>query len=363
MQFGHFSLMGYRTAGTPSHEILDDTVAQVKAAEAAGFEIAWFAEHHFSNYCICPSPLMMVARSAGETARIRLGSAVVVVPLYHPARLLAEIGMVDALSHGRFVLGLGSGYQPYEFERFGENLAASKAKLEEFLDMYERAFAGETFTYEGTHYRLPETHIATRPYGPLPPVWLAGDNPELHRMAARRGYVPMIGTRNLTGEQLAAMRRSLDQTFGAEGRETPAPLAILRHACVTDSRDEAMAFLEETRHQLRLSASLRRREEVVNGAMLEEKPFPGEPSLDDLARHLPVGDPAQVAERLADTIRHGRPSHMLLQFQVGDWPQAKALASIERFGSEVRPLLEASLGPLDATAAPSGDAAQAHRSA
>ena len=120
MQFGHFSLMGYRTAGTPSHEILDDTVAQVKAAEAAGFEIAWFAEHHFSNYCICPSPLMMVARSAGETARIRLGSAVVVVPLYHPARLLAEIGMVDALSHGRFVLGLGSGYQPYELERFGE---------------------------------------------------------------------------------------------------------------------------------------------------------------------------------------------------------------------------------------------------
>lgn len=360
MQFGHFSLMGYRTAGTPTHAILDDTVAQVKAAEAAGFEIAWFAEHHFSNYCTCPSPLMMVARCAGETGRIRLGSAVVVVPLYHPARLLAEIGMADALSHGRFVLGVGSGYQPYEFERFGEDLACSKEKLEEFMDMYELAFAAETFRYEGTHYRLPETHIATRPLGAPPPVWLAGDNPELHHLAARRGYVPMIGTRNLTAEQLGTMRQGLDETFSAEGRDTPAPLAILRHACVTDSRDEAEAFLEQVRHQLRLSASLRRREEVVNGAMLVEKPFPGEPSLEELAQHLPVGDAELVGERLADTIRHGRPTHMLLQFQAGAWPQEKALASIERFGAHVRPRLEAALG---SPATPRSDEAETRRSA
>ena len=68
MDVGLFCLMGYRTPGTPTAAIYDDAVAQVKAAEQAGFAIAWFAEHHFSNYCVCPSPLMMVARMAGETS-------------------------------------------------------------------------------------------------------------------------------------------------------------------------------------------------------------------------------------------------------------------------------------------------------
>ncbi len=163
MHFGQFNLMGYRTPGTKAHEIYDNAVEQVKAAEANGFEIAWFAEHHFSNYCVCPSPLMMLARLAGETSRIKLGSAVVVAPLYQPVRLISEIGMVDALTHGRLVLGVGSGYQPYEFERFGEELADSVPKLFEFMDMLELAFTRDVFSYQGRHYTLPETHIAPRP--------------------------------------------------------------------------------------------------------------------------------------------------------------------------------------------------------
>jgi len=75
MDFGQFNLMGYRTRGTPARRLYDDAVEQVRAAEAAGFAIAWFAEHHFSNYCVCPSPLMMIARLAGETRRIKLASA------------------------------------------------------------------------------------------------------------------------------------------------------------------------------------------------------------------------------------------------------------------------------------------------
>jgi alkanesulfonate monooxygenase SsuD/methylene tetrahydromethanopterin reductase-like flavin-dependent oxidoreductase (luciferase family) len=173
MHFGQFNLMGYRTAGASAHELYDNAVEQVKAAESAGFEIAWFAEHHFSNYCVCPSPLMMLARLAGETRRIRLGSAVVVTPLYHPVRLMSEIGMVDALTHGRLVLGVGSGYQPYEFERFGEDLADSVPKLAEFMEMLELAFTRDTFSYAGTHYRLPETHIAARPVQGLPDGWRA----------------------------------------------------------------------------------------------------------------------------------------------------------------------------------------------
>src|SRR5258708_27808187 len=106
---------------------------------------------------------MMVAHCASITEKIRLGTAVVVLPLYHPARLVAEIATADALSGGRLALGIGSGYQPYEFDRFGVDLARNMAITEEFLDIIELGLTQEFFSYEGVHYRLPHTHIAARP--------------------------------------------------------------------------------------------------------------------------------------------------------------------------------------------------------
>ncbi|HXZ02830.1 MAG TPA: LLM class flavin-dependent oxidoreductase [Stellaceae bacterium] len=352
MDFGQFNLMGYRTRGTPARRLYDDAVEQVRAAEAAGFAIAWFAEHHFSNYCVCPSPLMMIARLAGETRRIKLASGVVVVPLYHPVRLISEIGMVDALAHGRLVLGVGSGYQPYEFERFGEDLGASVDKLLEFMDLLERALTEESVSHEGRYFRLPQTHIAARSGRGMPEIWVAGDNPRLHRLAAAKGYAVMVTPRHFTAEMLAAARRRFEEVWRGEAR-APERLrfAVLRHLCVTDSGAEARAFLDNVRHQIRLSQSLRQRRQEIEGGMLVEQPWQGEASLEEMARHMLVGSAETIAERMAEEIRRARPCHYLLQFQAGDSPQSLALRSIERFAGEVRPLLERALGPLERIAA------------
>jgi alkanesulfonate monooxygenase SsuD/methylene tetrahydromethanopterin reductase-like flavin-dependent oxidoreductase (luciferase family) len=348
MHFGQFNLMGYRTKGAKPHELYDNAVEQVKAAEANGFEIAWFAEHHFSNYCVCPSPLMMLARLAGETRRIKLGSAVVVTPLYHPVRLISEIGMVDSLTHGRLVLGVGSGYQPYEFERFEERLEDSVAKLAEFMEMLELAFTRDTFSYSGKHYTLPETHIASRPVNGLPQVWVAGDNPVLHQLAARKGWTVMLTPRHATVPQLLEARRKLADTHASVGKDaTRVPIAPLRHVCITGSKAEAATFVDNVRHQIRLSQSLRFREELLDGTMLVEKPYKNEPPLEDLARSLIVGDAETVAERLTETIRAARPAHMLLHFQAGASTQRTALTSIEQFAQRVKPMIEQALGPLD----------------
>jgi alkanesulfonate monooxygenase SsuD/methylene tetrahydromethanopterin reductase-like flavin-dependent oxidoreductase (luciferase family) len=348
MHFGQFNLMGYRTAGAKAHELYDNAIAQVKAAEAAGFEIAWFAEHHFSNYCVCPSPLMMLARLAGETKKIKLGSAVVVVPLYHPVRLLSEIGMVDALTHGRLVLGVGSGYQPYEFERFGEDLEDSVPKLTEFMEMLELAFTRDTFSYAGKHYQLPETHIASRPMQGLPDIWVAGDNPVLHQLAARKGWTVMLTPRHASVPQLLEARKRLAGIYASQGLDaTRVAIAPLRHVCITDSKAEAANFIDNARHQIRLSQSLRYREELLDGTMLVEKPYKDEPPIEELARHVPVGDAEMVAERLTELIRAARPRHMLLHFQAGASSQKTALKSIEQFASRVRPMIEKALGPLD----------------
>lgn len=348
MHFGQFNLLGYRTRGTAASSLYDAAVEQVKAAEAAGFAVAWFAEHHFSNYCVIPSPLTMVARLAGETSRIKLGSGVVVAPLYHPVRLLSEIGMVDALTHGRLVLGVGSGYQPYEFERFGEDLADSVDKTLEFLRMLEVAFTAETFSFQGTHYHVPETHIAPRPMRGVPEVWIAGDNVRLQGYAATKGYPVMVTPRHATVPQLVEVRRRLAAVAADAGADTArVGFAPLRHVCITDDRAEAEAFVDNVRHQIRLSQSLRHREEILDGSMLIEKPYAGELPLDDLARNLLVGDAETVAERLGAIIEAAQPCHVLLQFQAGASDPKLALRSIDRFASTVRPMVEKAVGPLE----------------
>src|SRR3979409_490819 len=133
MEFGIFNLMGAREQDKTAAQVFAEVAEQTRLpdrtehhrlADQLGYKTAWFAEHHFSNYCLCASPLMMVAHCASITEKIRLGTAVVVLPLYNPARLAAAIATADALSNGRLMLGIGAGYQPSQFERFGVAIAA-----------------------------------------------------------------------------------------------------------------------------------------------------------------------------------------------------------------------------------------------
>jgi alkanesulfonate monooxygenase SsuD/methylene tetrahydromethanopterin reductase-like flavin-dependent oxidoreductase (luciferase family) len=290
---------------------------------------------------------MMLARLAGETSRIKLGSAVVVTPLYQPVRLISEIGMVDALTHGRLVLGVGSGYQPYEFERFGQTLDDAVPKLFEFMEMLELAFTRDVFSYQGKHYQLSETHIASRPVNGLPGIWVAGDNPALHELAARKGWTVMLTPRHASVPQLLEARNRLAGVYAAQGLDaTRVAIAPLRHVCITSDKAEATRFMENARHQIRLSQSLRFREELIDGTMLVEKPYKGEPSMEEFARHVLIGDAEMVAERMTALIREARPKHMLLHFQAGASPLKTALNSIDQFASRVRPMIEKELGAL-----------------
>jgi alkanesulfonate monooxygenase SsuD/methylene tetrahydromethanopterin reductase-like flavin-dependent oxidoreductase (luciferase family) len=343
VSFGLFCLMGYRDRGTSVSDVLGNAVQMVQWAEDAGFEAAWFAEHHFSNYCVCPSPLLMVNHCAGKTARIKLGPAVIVVPLYHPIRLLAEIGMTAALCGDRLLLGIGSGYQPFEFERYGADLAQSKAQLDEFLALMDQAYADETFAFDGTFTSVPDTSISTRPANGIPPIWIAGDSEATHRLAAQRGFVPIITGRAHGPDYLAEQRSRVDTSFAKEGVEQ-APLGVLRFVCVTESDEETYDYLANARQQMRFAAALRNRQEAIDGGMLIEKPVPNEVSLDEMAENLAVGDAATIAERLIADIHASKASHVMLNVQAAGSTMVQAQRTIETFGREIRPMIDRALG-------------------
>src|ERR1700716_1674446 len=209
MDFGIFNLMGSREADKPTAQVFGEVAEQTRLADQLGYTIAWFAEHHFSNYCLCASPLMMVAHCAAVTEKIRLGTAVVVLPLYNPARLAAQIAHAGALSNGRLSLGIGAGYQPYEFERFGVDIKENLEMTAEFCEILDLAFAHDFFSYNGKHYQMPETHIPARPVQQPVPIYVAGHTPAMFRHAARHGYRVLssgrIGGAPLLAEQNAHM--------------------------------------------------------------------------------------------------------------------------------------------------------------
>jgi len=216
MEFGIFNLMGSREADKPTAAVFGEVAEQTKLADELVYTIAWFAEHHFSNYCLCASPLMMVAHCAGTTKNIRLGTAVVVLPLYNPARLAAEVATADALSNGRLMLGIGAGYQPYEFERFGVDIKQNLEMTNEFCDILDLAFSQDFFTYEGKHYRMPQTHIPARPVQRPLPIYVAGHTTAMFRAAARHGYRVMTSGRTGGAKLLAEQYADITEAFAAE---------------------------------------------------------------------------------------------------------------------------------------------------
>src|SRR5229473_7546930 len=239
MEFGIFNLMGAREADKSAAQVFGEVAEQTRLADQLGYTIAWFAEHHFSNYCLCASPLMMVAHCAAVTEKIRLGTAVVVLPLYNPARLAAEIATADALSEGRLSLGIGAGYQPYEFERFGVDIKMT----EEMCQILDLAFSRDFFSYNGKHYQMPETHIPARPVQKPLPIYVAGHTEAMFRAAARHGYRVLTSGRVGGAALLAEQYQIIKDAYRAEGVPLEnAHITVNRFCHITDSKEEGLRF-------------------------------------------------------------------------------------------------------------------------
>jgi alkanesulfonate monooxygenase SsuD/methylene tetrahydromethanopterin reductase-like flavin-dependent oxidoreductase (luciferase family) len=244
------------------------------------------------------------------------------------------------------MLGVGAGYQPYEFERFGTDIAQNLEMTEELCDILDLAFSREFFSYQGKHYRMPETHIPARPVQNPLPIYVAGHTQAMFRSAARRGYRVLTSGRVGGPAFLAEQYADVVAAFAAEHAPlSRAHLTLNRFAHITDSREQGMRFAENARYQTRLASSLRRRQEVMQGTVLVDVPFPDEPPLETIFDNLLIGDVDTVAEKLVAEIHATRPVHVCFSFKVGSTPHKAAMRSMELMIGEVKPKVDKVLGP------------------
>ena len=154
----------------------------------------------------------MAAHCAAVTKNIRLGSGVVVAPLYTPARLIADIAMVDQLSNGRLNVGIGAGYQQFEFERFSMPLENNKERTLEIIDMIELGLKQKKFSYDGQFYQQPMTAISQRPVqSPMPPLWVTSMDPTLMARAVKGDHHLFVSGSDVGHAKLKSSRAIVDK--------------------------------------------------------------------------------------------------------------------------------------------------------
>src|SRR5437762_11265169 len=299
INFGTFVLMQSPSARS-SQEIYARGVEVAQAAEALGFRSVWLAEHHFSTYGYLSRPVQLATYIAAKTTTLRVGTAVIVVPLHHPLVIAEEIATLDLLAGGRVDIGLGRGYQHYEFERFGLEPSTSRDRWEEAVDILLLAFQGRPFSYDGKFFKIPETTIIPQALQqPRPPIWITAQSPDSVEAAVRRGFNVLTGGFGVPIERMAEFRRLFDRLVGEFKPTHPLQVGVQRAVYVAESQADARAAAEEARWNMRVPLALRNHYERVEQGRAIPVPAPKEPDVDDLLdRFLVIGTPETVIRQI-----------------------------------------------------------------
>lgn len=172
-------------------EAFDEDLDYFVKAEELGYDTVWLAEHLFSTYGVVTSTQVYAAAVAQRTKRIKIGTAVVAIPFNHPLRTASDFALIDILSHGRLLFGVGRAYQPHEFVGLGVPMAEAREMMNEGVDIVLDAWTNETVSRpDGRHWPIPDpVECLPKPVQqPHPPVYQASISPESFTQAAEKGY-------------------------------------------------------------------------------------------------------------------------------------------------------------------------------
>ena len=346
--------------------LFEEGIEQIQLAEELGFDFVFIAEHHFSNYGMSPAPLMQALAIAERTKTIRIGTAVLVLPVWQPLRVAEEIAVLDNLTGGRFFCGIGRGYQPHEFERYGVSMEDSRQRFRECLDVMLKAWSEDTsFTYDGEYVQMPHgTVVWPKPLQKPHPIKLvAGTSVDTLRLAAEMDISPLVsgfgGTQAVRDMTLGLLRER-----AAAGRPVDTWEIGAQTFChVATSNEEARAAAKYPRWQQRAGRSLTRRD-VVDGRV-NAIPVDGEPDDEAFWEALYYGDPHRVRAKYLALAEAGA-TFASCWMMAGGMPQELLMRSIKLMGEEVVPALHEAKPPagLGAEAlAPSGTPSLEHAQA
>jgi probable F420-dependent oxidoreductase len=322
-----------------------ETLELVRLAEQVGFDSAWVSEHHGSSDGYLPSLLPMLAAFAAVTERIELGTGVVLTPLHEPLRLAEDAAVVDQLSAGRLILGLGNGSREEEFRMFGRPTSDRGLRTEETIEVVRRAWSGRRFSFEGRTLRYDRVKVTPPPARPEgPPIVLGGYARRAVERAGRLGdgYV----TDETGPDELRENLGLADAAAKAVGRDPDAlSIVLLQNVFVSRDGDAWQDGSPWSDLRTGIAQQLGAYEAWDAGADTPEldRLDPTTPSEDDLRLSTPAGSPEEVLGALLPTAREfgTRDLHLVVRLHYPGMDLETAARAVELFASDVLPALKA----------------------
>jgi alkanesulfonate monooxygenase SsuD/methylene tetrahydromethanopterin reductase-like flavin-dependent oxidoreductase (luciferase family) len=347
MRFGHFFYpMNFDPSRDP--QAIDRCLQEAQLVEEMGLDAIWLAEHHFAGEVIYSDSLVFAGAVAAKTKRILIGLGVIEMALHHPVRAAVQTALLDNLSHGRLVVGIGRGsnYNAFEYSGFGTTVAEGRERLTEAEDLLVKAWTSEDLNFQGKYWQVTIPSLRPRPYQkPHPPLARACGSDESIISIAKIGRPPLF--RGLAAEKVGRKVKLYRDTMLSAGFSEKEVEKILDQSWVwcdsyiAETNDEALdeflpAFLKAEKHVQELREKWNPKDQDVPtiAPHLLRSDYKENP--DPLAEEMLIGSPKRVAEQVAQFRDAGVRNLMLTQ---------RSLMSLEKTSKSLR-LLSEKIMPL-----------------
>ena len=345
-EFGMFHEF-QRTAGMSEEDAFSISFEQVDAAEHWGLDAMWLAEIHVApERSVCSAPLTLASAIAARTKRMKIGTAVQVLPLCHPLRLAEEVATVDQISHGRLIFGVGRSGFPRTYEAYGVPYGESRERFAETLDILKKAWTESPFSYKGQYYSFDNVRVTPQPYQkPWPEIRVAANSADTFPAIAKAGHGVFVAVRLGTLEELepniAAYRQAWKEA-GHTGQgqvflRAPVYVAETDQAARDEPEESIMYFYRYLGERLEDSATragVRAVEDrAARGRRLQTITYD-----EALRDKIIVGSPGRVTDRLMSLKEKLGLDGILCEMNCGTKiPHARVMKSLQLLCEKVSP--------------------------
>lgn len=333
LTFGIFDHLD--ASGAPLGTFFEDRLRLIERAEKAGFAGYHLAEHHSTPLGTAGSPAVFLAAAIARTRTIRLGALVHVLPLYHPLRLYEEICMLDHLSGGRMMLGVGRGGALEEHRRFGVDPADASPLNHEAFAVLMKAFECDVLDFAGKHFSFKDYVVHLKPaQRPHPPLWYGAPSADAIVWAVPKAMnVVSLGPAARAAE-IAARYKKEWAALGRAAADLPF-IGITRHVVVAATDEQATQIARRAYARWIEAMTFIWRRGGIEFPLADI--YPGD--WDRLAQigHGIAGSPATVADYLATMQRETGINYVLCQMTFGDMTLAESMTALDLFGREIMP--------------------------
>ena len=323
-------------------QIIQETLAEAQLCDELGMEMLWLAEHHFDGICAYVDPVSFAAALAASTRQIHIGFAVAQMSLHHPIRMAEQMALIDNISKGRLLVGLGRGtaYNIYDYQGYGIDPKEAYERLVEAEDIMIKAWTTENFEHRGKYWNLRLPLLRPRPYTrPHPQIVRAcsGEEAMLGMARAGRPFLMNVQSNEITKHRMDLYRKTMRESGFDEATvaRNVDDTWVWRNIFVaeTDAEAERLA-MPAFKTQMEFRAAMRDKVYKEQGLFLKKEE---NAAARNEAQHAVLcGSPTRVAEAIAEIDKIGV-GGLILVFRIGPMPYEVAAHSIRLFMQKVAP--------------------------